>query len=73
MQDNLPAPYVCPISGGSFQLEWISADRHLEIEFLDGSRTAFLQEERGNIIDSDEVPLARMDKITKLLEWFISG
>jgi len=73
LRSVLPPPFVCPISGGAFQLEWTSDRKHLEIEFIDEHRIAFVLEELGTpeeSITSGEYSAANAAKTRHLLEWF---
>ena len=75
-QSDVPAPSICPIAGGSFQFEWTSEQKHLEMEFLDECRIVFLKEEIGPqaiTMDSGELPLSRIDAVRQLLDWFASA
>jgi len=70
---DIPVPFVCPVAGGGVQLEWSSSRRHLEMEFLDASTIAFLQEERtpqGEETDTGEYPVTATEKTRQLLNWF---
>jgi hypothetical protein len=71
---EIAIPFVAPIAGGGFQLEWSDANKHLEIEFVDGNTIAYLKQEQGPEgvrIDSGEYPLRDNAKTASLLRWFL--
>lgn len=73
-EEFLPAPDVCPISGGHFQFEWQVGGRYLEIQFCEPDVLIFLTEEstpQGLIMISGEFPAARLDQTRRLLYWLI--
>ena len=70
VRPDIPPPDVFPIRGGSFQLEWTSEERHIEIEFLGSSRIAYLKEESGDIVGSEEIDTRDREVIRELIEWF---
>jgi len=75
-EEPLPVPFVCPIPGGTLQLEWDSDGKHVEIEFIDAHRLAVLMED-ASVSDEamrvDEFPVSSMDRIKDLLDWLVSA
>jgi hypothetical protein len=73
VQISISTPFVSPVPGGTFQLEWTSDNKYLEIEFIDEQHFAYLKEESdssGEKTESDELSITRIDKIKELLDWF---
>jgi hypothetical protein len=73
----LPAPDVCPIPGGGFQLEWDCGHRCLELEFIDRDTLGFLSSEvypnNDEVITSGEYPARVFRKTLELLSWLVSA
>jgi len=75
VRSDFPIPWVCPIAGGRLQFEWTSSRKHLEIEFLDDHRVTILKERaypKELVVETDESPLDRVDRIRQILDWFAS-
>lgn len=73
---GLPAPFVCPIAGGTLQFEWTRGRRHIEVEFVDESQLAVLKEDTsdsGATMESEEFPASRIDRVTELLGWLVAS
>ena len=66
--NELPAPFICPVSGGGIQLEWTAQDRHLEVEFAPDGRILFLQDEQGQM-KTGELPSGHFHPLLRLLDW----
>ncbi len=68
--EKYPAPFTCPIPGGTLQLEWTHGDRHLEIEFVDLDTVLILRHDmRTEKMKTDEIAAGRVDLILKHLDW----
>jgi len=82
--NNLPVPYVCPISGGSFQFEWHLPTKYLELEFTRrqklefgdcGMSILFLREEmvgKKPKTVCGELNVWDIHSVIQLLSWFVS-
>ena len=71
----MPTPFVCPIPGGTLQIEWDLGVRHIEIEFLDEHRVAVLQEDAslcGETMWSAEFPATRVDLLGDIIDWLVA-
>ncbi len=69
----IPVPFVCPISGGGFQFEWTSKQKHLELEFFDNTTIVFLRQERAEhetTTVTGEYPVTNLEKTHQYLDWF---
>lgn len=68
----IPAPGVCPIPGGGFQLEWEYGLKSLDLEFIDDKTLCFLtarQTPQGDILASGEYPQRLLGETLKWLDW----
>jgi len=68
-RDDVPLPFICPISGGGLQLEWSTDGKEIEIEFLNQQTIAFMRVDNGRTTDSGEYPVTDINKSRKLLDW----
>ena len=69
----IPAAFVCPISGGGFQFEWTSKQKHLELEFFDNTTIVFLRRERAEhetTTVTGEYPVTNLERTHQHLDWF---
>ncbi len=65
-----PAPFVCPIPGGTLQLEWTVGDRHLEIEYFDLDTVGVLRHDmQTGKMETEEIRACRIDVLLKHLDW----
>lgn len=72
---DLPAPFVCPVSGGGLQIEMTSDTKHLEIMFDSASDIIFLKEEDvggEELTDAGELSARDLPSIRRLFSWFPS-
>lgn len=67
---DMPVPDVCPISGGTIQLEWRSPKRYLEITFLDERTVIILRREDGEY-HVKRHSVTDVEAIRKRLDWFV--
>lgn len=70
--DDLPNPYVIPVSGGGLQIEWSVAQRELELEILPDGSVEFLKAERGQPLEEGKLVPVSSSAIQPLLAWLIS-
>lgn len=75
-RDDVPVPFICPIAGGSIQLEWSLRGREVEMELLDERTVAFLRAEEtsaGPQLESGEYSITDINKSRELLDWIAAA
>jgi len=75
-RDDVPLPFICPIAGGSLQIEWSSAGRHVELELVDQQTVAFLRAENPTTeetIECGKYPISDVKRSRELLDWLASA
>jgi hypothetical protein len=75
-RDDLPLPFICPIAGGTLQIEWSFAGRGVELEFLDQQTIAFLRVDNTTTersIESGEYPVSDINRSRELLDWLVGA
>ena len=71
--DDLPVPYVGPISGGGVQLEWHIGGRELEVEFMEPDAIGYLKVfEDGSSVEGEFFP-DDFDQARQIIKWVASG
>lgn len=65
--EDLPLPFVAPISGGTVQFEWKVQNRELEVEVVNGQTLGFLKVENGEPISEGEI--TDFSEIQTLIHW----
>jgi hypothetical protein len=68
----LPAPFIVPISGGGIQIEWIIADRELELEVLPDGSIEYLKSENKEPFEEEKIASRSSAEIFSLLSWLLS-
>jgi len=71
--ENIPTPYIGPISGGGVQLEWHFEGRELEIEFMDPGNIGYLKKYESGSPDEGEFNPNDFDSARKIIKWLASG
>jgi hypothetical protein len=72
----VPAPFVCPVSGGGLQIEWTAGHRHLEVEFLSDGQIAYLTEDTlraGVSMLSGDLEPHQVPELRRMLRWLVSA
>lgn len=73
---DVPLPFICPIAGGTLQMEWSFAGRGVELEFLDQQTIAFLRVDNTTTersIESGEYPVSDINRSRELLDWLVGA
>lgn len=70
--ENVPDPYVIPVSGGAIQFEWTKGDRELEVEIRPDGSIMYLAVENG-MPSTDEQPLKVITDAERWLFWLNGG
>lgn len=71
-RDDVPLPFICPIAGGSLQMEWSSEGKQVELELVDQQTMAFLRVANpttGEAIECGEYPVSDVNRSRALLDW----
>lgn len=69
---DIPSPFPSPVPGGGLQLEWRSAQRYLELEFVNSHTIAFLQKSENGWFRPGRMRVENTGEVRRLLEWFMS-
>ncbi len=71
--ENIPTPFIGPISGGGIQLEWHINNRELEIEFIESNVIGFLKVHEDDSLEEGEFPSNDFDCARRIIEWLMIG
>jgi len=71
--ENIPPPFVAPVSGGGIQFEWHNEDRDLEVEFVEPLTVGYLKLIKDEPIEEGEFSARDYDSARKLIRWLTLG
>lgn len=71
--ENVPSPFVAPVSGGGIQFEWRNEDRDLEVDFVEPLRVGYLKLIKNEPIEEGDLSSQDYDSDLKLIRWLNLG
>ena len=71
--ENVPSPFVAPVSGGGIQFEWRNEDRDLEVDFVEPLRVGYLKLIKNEPIEEGDFSSQDYDSALKLIRWLNLG
>ena len=69
--EDLPLPFVAPVSGGGIQLDWNVGTRELELHIMPDGSTQFLRAFGGEVLDEGPLRLSPIET-RALFAWLTS-
>lgn len=70
--EDLPVPYVVPLSGGGIQFEWISEHREVEAEIRPDGSLNLLRVENGEPVEEISTRLDDRMRFNSMLSWLVT-
>ena len=70
--EDLPIPFVAPVSGGGIQLDWNVGTRELELHIMPDGSTQFLRAHGGDVLDEGPLRLSPIET-RALFAWLTSA
>lgn len=70
--ENIPTPFIGPISGGGIQLEWHINNRELEIEFIESNAIGFLKVHEDGSLEEGGFQINDFDKARHIIKWLMT-
>ena len=67
--ENIPVPFICPISGGGIQLEWHYPSRELEVEFIEPEVIGYLKVFEDGTMEEGEIATCDLDRARQIIGW----
>ena len=67
--EDLPVPYIIPVSGGGIQIEWNIPPRELELEILPDGSVEYARVENDVVVEEGSLDPYNADHILSLLSW----
>lgn len=71
-KEGLPAPHLCPVTGGGVGLAWQVGSRELEVEILPDGTMGYLTVE-GEDMHEGPLSLADVEQVKWLTSWLSRG
>jgi len=69
--EDLPIPFVAPVSGGGIQLDWSVAGRELELHIMPDGSIQFLRAFGGEVLEEGPLKLSPIET-RALFAWLTS-
>lgn len=71
--DNLPAPFIAPVSAGGLVLEWSVGQRELSLSVYNDERdVSYLKSEAGEPFDEGVLSVTSVGRLKELITWLMS-
>lgn len=67
--EDLPPPFVGPVTGGGIILEWTVASRQLSIAVLPDGKIEYLKWEAGEPFEEEELSPRSIGRVRELVSW----